>query len=84
MKYLSEMSSHIAVPCERHVSDEAPDVEFMEYCLADIRANLLMFAETHEICVGLLDILDSCVPEQPSCHLSESSTRDCRRELREF
>ncbi len=54
------MSSYNAVPCERHVSEEAPDVEFMEYCLTDIRANLLLFAETHEICAGLLDILDSC------------------------
>jgi hypothetical protein len=54
------MSSYNAVPCECDVSEEAPDVEFMEYCLADIRANLLLFAETHEICVGLLDVLDSC------------------------
>ena len=56
------MSSYNAVSCERHVSEEAPDVEFMEHCLADIRANLLLFAETHEICAGLLDILDSCSP----------------------
>jgi hypothetical protein len=60
LKYLSEMSSYSAALYADHVSEEAPDVEFMEHCLADIRANLLLFAETHDICAGLLDILDSC------------------------
>ena len=83
MKHLSEMSSYNAVPCERHVSEEAPDVEFMEYCLADIRANLLMFAETHEICVGLLDILDSC-SRSPVREFNEGLQEGVERFLTEF
>jgi len=44
---------------------DGPDIQEalpnMEHYLADIRANLLLFEETHEICLGLLDILDSYV-----------------------
>ena len=47
-KHLSGMSSQ-----------EAPDVEYLERCLADIRANLILFEELQDIYRGLCDVLDS-------------------------
>ena len=40
-------------------SQEAPDVEYLERCLADIRANLILFEELQDIYRGLCDVLDS-------------------------
>ena len=60
-----KMSSQSAAPHDGHAPHASPDIQEalanMEHCLADIRANLLLFEETREICVGLLDILDSYI-----------------------
>ena len=36
----------------------------MEGYLADIRANLVLFEETQDICMGLSDILDSYILDE--------------------
>ena len=59
-----KMSSHSVAVHEGHVPHASPDIQEalsnIEHYLADIRANLLLFEETHDICMGLRDILDSC------------------------
>lgn len=64
----ANMSSPSASVHEGHAPlSDAPNVE--RY-LADIRANLLLFEETHDICMGLRDILDSCTRPVQTPHVS--------------
>lgn len=66
-----EMSSPYAALDEGHaphsLADSGYHLSEVEGYLADIRANLLLFEETQDICMGLRDILDSYILD------------DCRR-----
>ena len=58
-----KMSSHHTALHEEHIPQSSPAIQqllpVLERHLADIRANLRLFEETHDICLGLRDILDS-------------------------
>ena len=69
-----KMSSHIVTVHEGHVPHSSRELGYelsnVERYLADIRANLILFEETHDICMGLRDILESYTRPVQAPHAS--------------